>query len=98
MVDLMGYSNWQNLETPLQRAMRAAENTGYDTSDQFRQSHNLVKLPQGGSNMRIDYELTRFAAYLLAMNGDPNKPEVAAARCSNDKQYCGRHTLKYLHD
>lgn len=80
MVDLMGYSNWQNLETPLQRAMRAAENTGYDTSDQFRRSHNLVKLPQGGSNTRIDYELTRFAAYLLAMNGDPNKPEVAAAQ------------------
>ena len=27
-----------------------------------------------------DYELSRFAAYLVAMNGDPNKPEVAAAQ------------------
>jgi DNA-damage-inducible protein D len=27
-----------------------------------------------------DYKLTRFACYLVAMSGDPNKPEVAAAR------------------
>src|SRR5262249_40625920 len=27
-----------------------------------------------------DFELTRFACYITAMNGDPRKPEVAAAQ------------------
>ncbi|MBG9293178.1 hypothetical protein I4J06_11020, partial [Corynebacterium diphtheriae bv. gravis] len=33
-----------------------------------------------GGRPRSDFHLTRFAAYLVAMNGDPNKPEVAAAQ------------------
>ena len=28
----------------------------------------------------MNYQLSRMAAYLVAMNGDPNKPEVAAAQ------------------
>lgn len=43
----------------------------------FVESHKRVKAGTGTTD-RADYLLDRMAAYLVAMNGDPNKPEVAA--------------------
>lgn len=77
LMPLMGYSTWQKFEVPLNRAMRSAENQGQ--SEAFTRSVNRVQAGKG-STERVDFHLTRFAAYLVAMNGDPNKPEVAAAQ------------------
>lgn len=77
MQPLMGYSTWQNFMVPLNRAVAAAENQGADVDLNFMQSHKVAvpgKMPQS------DFRLSRFAAYLVAMNGDPNKSEVAAAQ------------------
>lgn len=77
---LMAYSRWGNFEVPLQRAMKAAENQGIDMASNFLGSRNPVASGTGGNHTQADFELSRFAAYLVAMNGDPNKPEVAAAQ------------------
>ena len=77
LAPLMGYSAWRNFETPLNRAIKSAEVQGADVNLNFAQSRKVAvqgKMPQ------LDFHLTRFAAYLTAMNGDPNKPEVAAAQ------------------
>lgn len=75
---LMGYSRWENLTPALKRAMASARNEGLDVNDVFlRSQENPSDL---GGRPREDFRLTRHAAYLLAMNGDPNKPEVAAAQ------------------
>lgn len=74
----MGYTAWRNFEVPIERAMRSAENIGHDVEHHFAGSR---KNPSDlGGRPSTDYLLTRFAAYLVAMNGDPNKPEVAAAQ------------------
>lgn len=75
LMKVMAYGTWERFQNPLNRAMKSAEVQG--VADQFRRS---AKSPEGGGRERVDYELTRFAAYLVAMNGDPNKPEVAAAQ------------------
>lgn len=80
LMELMGYSAWRNFEVPLERAMRAAINQNIDVTSQFAESRKLVERSQGGGNTREDYHLSRFAAYLVTMNGDPNKTEVAAAQ------------------
>ncbi|MDH2392354.1 hypothetical protein QCN29_26965 [Streptomyces sp. HNM0663] len=77
MQPLMGYSQWSKLKTPLTRAMATAKNQGLDVAANFPRSGKVAG--QSGPAPE-DYELSRTAAYLLAMNGDPNKPEVAAAQ------------------
>lgn len=77
LMPLMGYAAWRNFMVPVERAMKAAENQGHHGA--FAESRNRVDAG-AGSTERQDYELSRFAAYLVAMNGDPNKPEVAAAQ------------------
>lgn len=72
---VMGYSRWENMAAPLSRAMKAAANTGADVASNFLRSQKI-----SATRPAEDYELTRYAAYLLAMNGDPNKPEVAEAQ------------------
>jgi DNA-damage-inducible protein D len=74
---LMGYATWAKFMTPVRRAMQAAKNTGLDADVHFSRSG---KTPMGGGPAQIDYKLTREAAYFVAMNGDPNKLEVAAAQ------------------
>lgn len=74
---LMGYEKWERFEGVIERAIRSAENTGMYSDQAF--SRVRENLP-GGTKPRIDYRLSRYAAYLVAMNGDPNKPQVAAAQ------------------
>jgi hypothetical protein len=74
----MAYPRWQQFEPVIERAMAAARNTGLDPLEVFRV---IPKNPsRQGGRPGNDYRLTRYAAYLTAMNGDPRKPEVAAAQ------------------
>lgn len=72
---LMGYATWRNFIVPIERAMQAAENQGLGLATNFAGSRKIT-----ATKPQDDFDLSRFAAYLVAMNGDPNKPEVAAAQ------------------
>lgn len=75
LMPLMGYPAWREFKVPLNRAMKSAEVQGIDVASNFGESPEIT-----ATKPRENYRLTRFAAYLVAMNGDPNKPEVAAAQ------------------
>ncbi len=77
---LLGYKRWENFETAIGRAKIACENVGEDVEDHFREVTKMIELGKGAHRDLADYELTRFAAYLIAMNGDPSKDEIAAAQ------------------
>lgn len=74
--ELMGYARFEHFQVPIQRAMQSAANQCMPVDALFRGSREKAT----GGRPRIDYLLTRYAAYLVAMNGDPNKREVAEAQ------------------
>lgn len=74
---LMGYARWEDFSnTVIDRAIRSSENTGTYSDQAF----SAFTEEGTGGRPRSDYRLSRNAAYLVAMNGDPNKPQVAAAQ------------------
>lgn len=75
LMPLLGYPRWNEMKPAIERAKLTAANQGHSVDDLFR-----VNPEKSGGRPREDYHLTRYAAYLVAMNGDPRKNEVAAAQ------------------
>lgn len=80
LMPVVGYSTWQKFEDSILRATVAAANSGVDSATHFEQVSQVTGAGNLGDQERKDYRLTRYACYLVAMNGDPRKPEVAAAQ------------------
>jgi DNA-damage-inducible protein D len=78
LMPLLGYERWERFETAVERAIVACHNSGSDHHAHFRAAaKNRSEL---GGRPGVDWRLTRYACYLVAMNGDPRKPEIAAAQ------------------
>lgn len=79
--DLMpysGYTNWRNWNEAINRAQTALSGLGEDTRRHFLM--RASKTSDLGGRPRQDIRLSRRACYLTFMNGDPAKPEIAAAQ------------------
>ncbi len=75
---ILGYTEWRNFNSRvIKRAMKACEENGRSISDHFVQSSKVIEHGKGAKQETTDVRLTRYAAYLTVMNGDPNMPIVA---------------------
>ena len=77
---LLGYTEWRKFEDAIERAKVACKNSGYDPKEQLVDAAKLSKRNNGAEISIKDYHLTRYGCYLVAMNGDPRKPEISAAQ------------------
>jgi phage antirepressor YoqD-like protein len=75
LMPLLGYDSWRRFADAIDRARISAKNSGHDITRLFA---GAVKNTAG--RPAEDVHLSRLACYLIAMNGDPRKPEVAAAQ------------------
>jgi DNA-damage-inducible protein D len=80
LMPLLGYERWERFEDSIDRAVAAALNSGIVVADHFRSAAKVIKGGRWGEQTVGDFRLTRYACYLVAMNGDPRKPEIAAAQ------------------
>ncbi len=81
LMPLLGYGKrWQNFEEVIKKAMIACTETGNIIERHFTDASKSSPMPHGGERPMKDYYLSRFACYLVAQNGDPRKPEIAAAQ------------------
>ena len=72
----MEYTEWRNFSKVLDRAKLACKNSGFDVNDDFVEINKIVKA--GALQKKItDYELSRYACYLIVQNGDPRKEVIA---------------------
>ena len=80
LMSLLGYDKWERFEGVINRAIVACENYGQDPAPHFREVLPASgKNPEGGRPAR-NYELSRYASYLVAQNGDARKKPVAVAQ------------------
>ncbi len=77
---LLGYKSWREFEGAIERAKTSCSATGNIIEDHFVSGYKMVKLGSGAERQVSDYSLTRLACYLVAMNGNPRLPQVAAAQ------------------
>lgn len=80
LMPVLGYEKWEKAEEVIGRAARACINSGQDVDNHFHRTGKLVKIGSNTVRKIRDFKLDRYACYLIAQNGDPQKTEIAVAQ------------------
>lgn len=71
------YSQWRRFNEVISKAITACENSGISANEHFANVGKSSPMPNGGFRSIDDYELSRYACYLIVQNGDPRKKVIA---------------------
>jgi DNA-damage-inducible protein D len=74
---VLEYDEWRNFKRVIQKAMTAAETAKAPVQDHFVGVNKSVTTGLGVEREIEDFELSRYACYLIVQNGDPAKPVIA---------------------
>ena len=77
---ILGYLAWDKFIPVIERAEASIRANGGDPSHHIAHTSKMVGLGSGARRRVREYFLSRGACYLMAMNGDPSKPEIAGAQ------------------
>jgi DNA-damage-inducible protein D len=80
LMQTLEYDRWENFEAVLEKAKAACGNSGVNVQNHFLETTQMVGIGSGAERKVKDFWLSRYACYLVAMNGDPTKPVIAAAQ------------------
>ena len=77
---LLTYKNWQKFEDVIEKAKITCEKSKNTITDHFIQVGKMVQIGSNATREIIDHKLSRYACYLVAMNGDSTKEVIAQAQ------------------
>ena len=77
---VLEYTQWRRFADAIERAKLACSNSGYSASEHFADVGKSSPMPHGGVRILEDYMLSRYACYLIVMNGDPRKEVIAVGQ------------------
>lgn len=76
LASVLDYSKWENFSKVIKRAMIACNNSGHSVENDFPEVRKIVDAGISSKPI-LDYELSRYACYLIVQNGDPRKEVIA---------------------
>ena len=74
---VLDYSTWAKFKRVISKAIKASENSGQPARNHFAQVVKMVSIGSGAEREIEDFELSRYACYLIVQNADPTKPVIA---------------------
>lgn len=77
---LLGYKRWEDFEGVIRKAETACRNAGHDPSGQFAEVFRSTPKNSEGGRPGTNYELSRYACYLIAQNASSRLKPVAFAQ------------------
>lgn len=80
LMPVLEYTQWRRFNETIEKAKKACASSDNAVSDHFADVGKMVALGSGAERKIEDFHLSRYACYLIAMNGDPRKRAVALAQ------------------
>jgi DNA-damage-inducible protein D len=80
VMDILAYARWENFREVIDKAIQACDSSGKFSSNHFRYITEMIEAGKGAKKKRENVVLSRYACYLIAMNGDPSLPQVGTAQ------------------
>ena len=74
---ILGYNQWRSINDLIERAKTTCQESKYNIDDHFAVQRKMIKLAKGATRNVVDYKLSRYACYLIVMNGNPQKEIIA---------------------
>lgn len=72
----LGYHSWRRFRGVIERAINACYRIGV-MEDHFTEVEKIIQTPSGARRKSTDFELTRYACYLIIQSGDKRKSVIA---------------------
>ena len=74
---VLEYKEWRKFNSIINKAIEACKRS---VLDHFVQVDKMINLAKGAKRKIVDYKLSRYACYLISMNGDSHMPIIALAQ------------------
>lgn len=84
LMPLLGYDEWRNFKKVIIKAQESCKNSYQTVENHFVDANKMIIIASGTAKETTrtieDYQLSRYACYLIAQNGDPRKQQIATAQ------------------